>query len=143
MRRAGRHTAEPVSQQNVELARSTFEAFAAGDVEGMIAVADSEIEFLPVTANLTTGGLPYRGHDGLRRYMEDARRVWEELKIHPDEFRDLGDRVLTLGHTAARGGGMKMDLPTGWVWEMRDGAVVSCRVFASHEEALAAVGLDK
>jgi ketosteroid isomerase-like protein len=132
-----------VSQQNVELARRTFEAFAAGDVDGMIAVADPDIEFLPVTANLTTGGVPYRGHDGLRSYMEDAKRVWQDLKIHPEEFRDLGDRVLTLGHTRARGGGMIMDLPSGWVWQMRDGKIVSCRVFASHEEALAAVGLAK
>jgi ketosteroid isomerase-like protein len=132
-----------VSELNVDLARRTFEAFAAGDVEAMVALVDPEFEFFPVTANITTGGAPYRGHDGLRQYVADAARVWRELRIHPDEYRDLGDRVLTLGHTRARGGGMILDLPSGWVWHMRDGKIVSCRVYASHEEALAAVGLDK
>jgi len=120
----------------VDLARKAFEAFAARDVEAAVAVFAEESEFLPVTANLTTGGLPYRGREGIARYFEDVGRVWDELRVFPTEFRDLGETVVTLGRMYGRGGGMIIDRPTGWVWRFRDGKIVSGRVFASQEEAL-------
>jgi ketosteroid isomerase-like protein len=125
-----------VSEGNVDLARKAFEAFAARDVEAAVAVFAEESEFLPVTANLTTGGLPYRGREGIARYFEDVGRVWDELRVFPTEFRDLGETVVTLGRMYGRGGGMIIDRPTGWVWRFRDGKIVSGRVFASQEEAL-------
>jgi hypothetical protein len=58
------------------------------------------------------------------------------MRIHTDEFRDLGDCVVTLGRIRARGGGMVIDRPAGWVWRFRDGKLAWGRVYASHEEAL-------
>jgi ketosteroid isomerase-like protein len=130
-----------VSEANVELARRAFEAFAQRDLTGVLPVIDEDVEFLPVTANLTTGGVPYRGHDGLQRYLDDVARVWDELRIYPTEYRDLGDSVVALGRIRGRGGGMIIDRPTGWLWRMRNGKIVYGRVYASHEEALKAAGL--
>jgi ketosteroid isomerase-like protein len=138
--RRSRHTA-PVSEANVDLARKAFDAFAARNVDAALAVMDEDVEFLPVTANLTTGGVPYRGHDGVRSYLEDVARVWDELRVYPTEYRDLGDTVVTLGRIHGRGGGMIIDRPTGWVWRCRNGKIVSGRVYASQEEALRAAGL--
>jgi ketosteroid isomerase-like protein len=75
--------------------------------------------------------------------MQDVTEVWEAVTLFPEEFRDLGERVLALGRVRARGGGIRIDNPTGWVWQMRDGRIASCRVYGSHEEALAAVGLSE
>ena len=130
-----------MSEANVELVRRAFDAFAARDVEAALAVMHEEVEFLPVTANLTTGGVPYRGHDGMTRYLQDVGRVWEELRVYPSEFRDLGEIVVALGRMHGRGGGMIIDRPTGWVWRFRNGKIVFCRVYASQEEALRAAGL--
>jgi ketosteroid isomerase-like protein len=130
-----------MSEANVDLARKAFEAFAERDMEAALAIMDEDVEFLPVTANLTTGGVPYRGHDGLRRYLDDVARVWDELRVYPSEFRDLGDTVVTLGRMYGRGGGMIIDRPTGWVWRCRNGKIVFVRVYASREEALRAAGL--
>jgi ketosteroid isomerase-like protein len=132
-----------VSEANVDLARRAFEAFAERDLDALLDLMDPEMEFLPVTANLTTGGLPYRGHDGLRRYLEDVGRVWDELRIYPSEFRDLGETVVALGRIHGRGGGMIIDRPTGWVWRMRDEKIVWGRVYTSQEEALRAAGADE
>jgi ketosteroid isomerase-like protein len=131
-----------VSEANVELARRAFEAFAVRDLDALRGLMDEEVEFLPVTANLTTGGIPYRGRDGIAAYFADVDRVWEDLRIYPDRFRDSGDSVVVLGRIHARGGGMVIDRPTGWVWRMRDGKILSGRVYASHEEALRDVGLE-
>jgi ketosteroid isomerase-like protein len=131
-----------VSEANVDLARRAFEAFSTRDVDAVVDVMSGDIEFLPVTANLTTGGTPYRGHDGIRAYVDDVARVWDDLRVYPSEFRDLGDCVVALGRIHARGGGMIIDRPTGWVWKMRDGKIVWGRVFATPEEALRAAGID-
>jgi ketosteroid isomerase-like protein len=130
-----------VSEANVDLARRAFEAFAARDVSALLEVMHEDIEFLPVTANLTTGGVPYRGLEGMASYLQDVGRVWEELRVYPSEFRDLGETVVALGRMHGRGGGMIIDRPTGWVWRFRSGKIVYCRVYASQEEALRAAGL--
>jgi ketosteroid isomerase-like protein len=127
-----------VSGTNVDVVRRMFAAFAERDLDAMLPVMDSDVEFLPVTANLTTGGVPYRGHDGIARYLDDVARVWPELRLFPDELRDGGSVVVALGRVVARGGGMIIDQPTGWVFSLRDGLIVRAHVYGSHEEALAA-----
>lgn len=126
---------------NLEIARRAFEAFAERDVDAALELLDPDAEFFPITGNLTTGGAPYRGHDGIRRYFEDIGRVWKELRIYPEDVRDLGDAVVALGHVHGRGGGMVIDRPTGWLWKIRDGKIVWGRIYASHREALEAAGL--
>jgi ketosteroid isomerase-like protein len=127
-----------VSELEVDVVRRMFAAFAERDLDGMVALMDPEVDFLPVTANITTGGVPYRGPDGIRQYLDDVARVWPGLRLFPDEMRDLGDVVVALGRVVARGGGMILDQPTGWVFSMRTGRIVRARVYASHDEALAA-----
>jgi ketosteroid isomerase-like protein len=46
--------------------------------------------------------------------------------------------VVVLGRVIARGGGMILDRPTGWVFTLRDGKLSTGQVYASHDEALAA-----
>ena len=130
-----------VQNSNVDIARRVFEAFGERDLAAVLELMHDEIEFLPATATLTTGGEPYRGHEGIARYMDDVGRVWKELRVYPSDFRDLGDCVVALGRIHARGGGMIIDRPTGWVWRMRAGKIVWGRVYSTQEEALQAVGL--
>ena len=131
-----------VSEPNVELARRVFDTFADRDLPGMLAVMAEDVEFLPVTANIATGGLPYRGHEGIRQYFADAARLWGDLRLFPDEIRPVSESVVvTLGRIHARGGGMILDRPTGWVWVMRDGKIASGRVFGTHEEAIEAAAM--
>jgi ketosteroid isomerase-like protein len=127
-----------VSDRNVEVVRRMFAAFAERDLARMLPEMDPEVVFLPVTANLTTGGVPYRGHDGMARYLEDVARIWPNLRLFPGEMRDLGEVVVVLGRVVARGGGMIIDQPTGWVFTMREGKIARGHVYGSHEEALAA-----
>jgi ketosteroid isomerase-like protein len=127
-----------VSEPNVEVVRRMFAAFAERDLAGMLPAMDEEVEFLPVSANLTTGGVPYHGHDGIARYLEDVERVWPQLRLYPEEISDVGDCVVVIGRVRARGGGMIIDRPTGWVFNMRDGRIVRGRVYGTPGEALEA-----
>lgn len=132
-----------MSEANVEVARRVFDAFAERALDTLVELMAEDVEFHPVTANLTTGGMPYRGHDGIARYLEDVGRVWKELRAYPNEFRSSGDYVVALGRIHARGGGMIIDRPAGWVWRVRDGKIVWGRVYASPEEALKDAGLGR
>ncbi len=127
-----------MSQSNVDLVREMFAAFALRDLDAMVATMCDDIEFLPVTANITTGGVPYRGHEGIAQYLVDVAGVWPELRIFPDDIREHGGAIVVLGRVIARGGGMILDRPTGWVFTLRDGKLASGRVYASREEAVEA-----
>ena len=128
---------------NIEIVRRLYEAFEARDLEEMIRLTGPELEFFPqVTASMVQRSEPYRGHEGLRRYFEDAARVWRQLDIIPHEYRDLGDHVLVFGRVYARGeGGYISDSPAAWLWRLEDDLITYGRVFTSRAEALEAAGL--
>ena len=48
--------------------------------------------------------------------------------------------MLVLGRVVARGGGIVLDRPTGWVFQIREGKIARLRVYGSHEEAVKAAG---
>jgi ketosteroid isomerase-like protein len=133
-----------VDDPHVETTRLLFERFSRRDIPGLLALCDPELEFLPVTAMVAADGEPYRGHEGISRYMADVARVWEELTVEPTEFhRCAGDTVVAMGRVYAWGVGRVIDAPVGWVWRFGpDGRAVYGRVFESRSEALAAAGLD-
>ena len=137
-------TIESTQPANVALVQRLYEAFEVRDLDGMVALTDPEIEFFPqVTASMVDRTEPYRGHDGMRRYFEDAGRVWRHLEITPHEYRDLGDRVLVFGRVYARGeGGYISDSPAAWLWRIEGDLISWGRVFTSRAEALEAAGLE-
>ena len=53
-----------MSQENVEIALASVEAWNRGDREAWMALWDEEAEFYPLRGQLE--GESYRGHDGLR-----------------------------------------------------------------------------
>jgi ketosteroid isomerase-like protein len=137
-------TVESIQPANVVLVRRLYEAFEVRDLDEMTALVTTDMEFFPqVTASMVKRTEPYRGHEGLRRYFEDAARVWRHLEIIPHEYRDLGERVLVFGRVYARGeGGYISDSPAAWLWRIEGELISWGRVFTSRADALEAAGLD-
>jgi uncharacterized protein len=131
-----------MSQENVEIVRRALESFPRGDVEEMLSYLDPELEWHSAIVSGAEGNV-YRGHDGFRRWFADSFESFEELRNEWTEFRDLGDRVLALGHVKARGreSGVEIDSPMGWVFTVRRGRAVKAEGFLSQAEALEAAGL--
>ena len=123
---------------DIEVVKATFAAFAARDLEGVLALADPEIELTAVTGEHAGRTDPYRGHDGMRQYFRDVAEVWDDLRIVPGEFRQAGDTILVTGRVSARSPARIVAGSTGWVWRVRDGLVVYTRVYPSAAEAMAA-----
>ncbi len=133
-----------MSRENVELVRRALEAFPRGDMDEMLSYLDPEVEFHSAIVGGAEGNV-YRGHDGFRRWFSDSFESFEELRNEWREFRDLGDRVLALGHLRARGreSGVEVDSPMGWVFTIRHGRAVKAEGFLSRDAALEAAGLEE
>jgi uncharacterized protein len=129
---------------NVELVKRSFEAISAWDVDGLLRLYDPDVELLPLTGTrVETGG--YRGHDGVREYMAEARDLWELLEPKGQQYTSLGDRVVVAGHCRVRGrsSGAESDPPCAWVIGVRDGRIVSHKAYATYDEAARAAGVEE
>ena len=124
---------------DIEVVKATFAAFAARDLQAVLALSDPDIEFTAVTGEHAGRTDPYRGHDGMRQYFRDVAEVWEELRLTPREFREEGDLILVTGKVSARSRSRTVTGSTGWIWRVRNGKVTFVRVYASAADATAAL----
>ena len=87
----------------------------------------------------------YRGREGIERYFDEVQGTWEELRIFADDVRDLGDGVLVLGRTTARGraSGVNVNAPIAIAFDFRGPKVSRCRAFLNHADARSAAGLEE
>jgi ketosteroid isomerase-like protein len=131
-----------VASRNVEIVQQAFAAFERRDPELILAVCSKDIVFQPVTAQIAAAGEPYRGHAGMRRYMEDVASVWQELRPAPEAFHE-GENgiVVATGRVYAWGAGRVIDSPAGWLWRVEHGLLVYGRIFATATGALEAAGM--
>jgi len=124
---------------DIEVVKATFAAFAARDVEAVLALVDPEVELTALTGDQAGRTEPYRGHDGVRQYFRDVASLWEELHLTPREFREEGDLILVTGKVSARSRSRTVTGSTGWLWRVRNGKVTYVRVYASAADAIAAL----
>jgi ketosteroid isomerase-like protein len=133
-----------VSDEKVEIVKEAVDAFNERNVETFVALTTPDFEWFPAMDRLIEGG-SYHGREGIEAYFEVVSGSWEEFQVLPDEFRDLGDRVLCLGRAEGRGrsSGVRVDTPLGTVVEFRDGKMSRIRAYLDHSEALRAASLSE
>jgi ketosteroid isomerase-like protein len=131
-----------VAPSNVEIVQRLFAAFERRDAAVVVATCMPDVVFEPVTARVVGGGEPYRGHDGMRAYLADADRVWQELRLSPDAYYEGADgAVVATGRVYAWGSGRVIDSPAGWLFRLRDGRITYGRVYETASGALDAAGI--
>jgi ketosteroid isomerase-like protein len=137
-----RDTARAMSTENVEVVKRLMDAINRRDVDTLAELTTSDFEWFPVFA-ARVGGDPYRGREGIETFLGEVDETWAEFRPVPEEYRDLGDRVLGLGQlkTRGRGSGVPTDSPWGGVYDLRGGEVSRIRTYLDHGEALRAAGL--
>ena len=131
-----------MSQENVEIVKRLMDAVNRRDIDTFAEVTTSDLEWFPVFAARVEGD-PYRGRAGIETFLREIDETWEEFLPVPQEYRDLGDRVLGLGRLKTRGrsSGVPMDSPWGGVYDFRGREISQIRTYLDHSEALEAAGL--
>jgi ketosteroid isomerase-like protein len=131
-----------MSQENVEVVRSAVEAFDSGELPRILALTHTDF-VAEVPPDVSAEPDTYRGHDGIRRYIESFEEAMNEIHFEGERFWDAGDDVVVALRLTARGRqtAIPVEQRTTGVWTVRAGKLLRIRAYASREEALAAVGL--
>jgi ketosteroid isomerase-like protein len=134
-----------MSQEHVDAVRRTLDAWNRDDFETYSAMAHPEIEWTSEVAERMAGdGTVYRGVEGLRRHWDEWREIWT-MRVDVTEVVDLGDTVVAVAQTFARGHGMgaEMEQPIAYVFEFEDGLVRRARSYMDPDRAFQAVGVSR
>jgi ketosteroid isomerase-like protein len=120
-----------------ECVERLFDAFNRRDAAEIVALCDEEMEFFAITGEEVGRSEPYVGSAGLRAYLDDVATIWEDLLVTPKQVEQRGDSLLVRGRVYLRSRALGIrDMPTGWIWDLRDGRFTRGQVFIDPEEAI-------
>ena len=119
-----------MSQQNVEIVRR----FLAADLEEAMRYADPGIVWNPIEEALA------QGHEAVRASSERWKGEWEDYELIPEDFADMGDRVVVTVRVRGRGRGSGIDVEARFfdVYTLRNRKIVRMDQFTEQSEALGA-----
>ena len=132
--------AEPVSQDNVEIVRSFYDAWGRDEFPGPIELMDPEVEYVNPAGAVEPG--TRRGLAAFTRAIERVFEGWEAWQMDPEEFRAVADQVAVMVRYRARGRGSGVEVHgrESALWTLRDGKVVRYAWFHEPEDALEVAG---
>ena len=117
-----------MSQQNIGVVQSGYAAFGRGDIPGLLALLDANVEWkTPGTSDLPTAGTR-RGHAEVAAFFGTLSELIEFEHFEPQNFLADGDRVVVFGIDRYKvKGGSGKSLSEGWchVFTVRDGKIVA------------------
>jgi len=130
--------AEPAPAAERALVERLFDAFNRRDAEEIADLCDGKMEFFPVgTAEAIGRTAPYVGPEGLRDYLDDVDRAWEELQITPNVIERRSGSLLVRGRVYVRSRALGIrDMPVAWIWDVAGDRFVRGEVFPDPEQAV-------
>jgi ketosteroid isomerase-like protein len=114
-----------MSQENVDLVRGGYDDFNSGNIEGVVARFDSEIEWTePGGGNAPSG--TFRGPDSVANdVFATVSENFDEFTCTVEEANDQGDTVVVTARFKGKSkSGAELDTQAEHDWEVRDGKVV-------------------
>ena len=115
--------------------KEAYAAFADRDIEALRRLSHPEIEVFAVTGLVAGAGQPYRGADGLSKYIADVGEVWDEIELTPQRFERLPDgRYLVRGRVRVKRDRARVDAPNAWLWEFEGDLVRRVRILTDPAE---------
>lgn len=132
-----------MSDESVALVRGIYEAFAAGDVPGVLGRMSPDIVWNEAENFIYADGNPYRGPEAILNGVF-ARCIgeWDGFSAIPEEYLDAGDTVVVLGRYRGtnKATGRAMDAQLAHVWRVADGKVVAFQQYTDTLGAARAAG---
>jgi ketosteroid isomerase-like protein len=136
-----------MSQENVELVRREYAAYAARDWVALAEVWHPDVEY--ETLETDPDSATYRGPKRITKLFDALAAPFDEFRVQTDEILDLGANQLLVVERAA-GRGLKGSHTETWIEQVwfrlitfKDGRIWRIKEFATRDEALEAVGLSE
>ena len=131
-----------MSRENVEIVRTYFKVWNAGDMEGVRELYDPDA-VMEVSPDWPEPG-PFVGRGAVMQQLNQARAAFDRDSV---EFLSdpvaVGDRVVVRVAWYGFGRGPQSDMEWTNVFTIRDGRVLKAQYFWDHAEALEAAGLSE
>jgi ketosteroid isomerase-like protein len=126
-----------MSKQDLDAIRQGYEHFnRTGQVD--LSQFDPEAEF-DATGRVFDRAV-YRGREQIREYFAKLGEVWERQVLKPQEFVEIGDKIVVpvMITTVGKGSGIETTANAAHVWTIRDGKVRRLQILQTREEAIRA-----
>ena len=132
-----------MSEENVEIVRRFYRAWARNDLPGPVELMDPEIEYVNPIRAVEPG--TRRGLTAFSRAVEKVFEGLETWQIEPEQLTPVGDQVAVVIRYRARVHGSRAEVEAheSALWTLRDGKVVRYAWFHEPADALEAAGLSK
>jgi ketosteroid isomerase-like protein len=135
-----------MSEHNVELIRSAFDAYIRGDTDAVLAMCSEDILIAQAPEVIATGVPPEQhGHAGVLEAFGLWPEQWDDFEIEIERVvADPGDQVVvaTLQRGRGRQSGVEVEAEFFFTFLVRDGKIAEWRIFTDADDALAATGPD-
>jgi ketosteroid isomerase-like protein len=130
-----------MSQENMEVVRRSFEAFQRGGPDSMLDLFSDDV----ITYRAEPDGATFDGKAGFRDAAADWTEDFSEWQVLPQEFTDVGERVLVRVLQIAQGksSGVRVEEDYWFLFELTGGKVSKLSFYSRHAEALEAAGLSE
>jgi uncharacterized protein len=130
-----------LSQADVELVRTLYEAFDRKDLDGVVGLLGDEM-VAHVAPGVPWSG-SYYGPEGFRRFLEIIDE-YVDLSIETDSLLDTGPMVAQVGRTVgyARASGTWFSFDEVHFWAVKDGKIVVFRNYSDIDEQRRVLGSD-
>ena len=136
-----------MSQESVVIVRRLFDAVARRDTATVLSLYDPDIEWDGSRhrwGEVLSGDPHWQGHEALRSFFRQYYEAWKDFENKLVETIDVGDQVVTVVNSRARGRTSGVEVEWGdhaAVWTIRAGKIVRVVWFPTRDDALEAVGL--
>jgi ketosteroid isomerase-like protein len=130
-----------MSQENVEIVREGFEAFERGELDVMLDLFTDDV----TTYRADPDGATYQGKAGFLDATSDWTEDFSEWRVLPQDFVDLGDRVLVRVRQMAEGksSGARVEEDFWFLFEISATKVSKLSFYSRRADALQAAGLSE
>ena len=132
------------ARSNAEFVRTLYDAFAKGDVPGVLGTFDPNIVWNNAESSPYADRNPYRGVPAIAEgIFQRLGGEWEYFRVKPEQFVDGGDVVVVLGRYEAkyRKTGRPLDAQFAHVWWLRDGKVTRLQQYTDTAQFARVTGL--
>jgi ketosteroid isomerase-like protein len=132
-----------MSQENVEIVRRFYDAWARDEFPGPAELMDPDIEYVNPSEAVEPG--VRHGRDAFSEAVAKVFEGWETWKMEPEEFTAVGDQVAVAVRYCARGrgSGVQVDGRESALWTIRDGKATRYEWFHGPADAFQAAGLSE
>jgi ketosteroid isomerase-like protein len=131
-----------MSEQNVMMVKSMYEAFGRADIAGVIAALDPQVEWLEAENFIYADGNPFIGPQSvLEGVFMRLGSEWEGFSVSPKEILDAGDTIISHGYYSGtyKKNGKSVRAQFAHMFTIRDGKVTKFQQYTDTAQFLRAV----